>query len=132
MDVEGTIQFILESQAKAEARMGVIDERLDSITKLIKQGMRLLVKFQGEATAFQTETTSKFNALVDAQLRTDAKLEQVAEAQLRTDAKLEQVAEAQLRTDAKLEELAEAQKVTELKLQLLFDTLRKNRNGDQH
>jgi hypothetical protein len=104
VDVEGTIQFILESQAKAEARMGVIDVRLDSITKLIRQGMRLLVKFQGEATAFQTETTSKFNALVDVQLR----------------------------TDAKLEELAEAQKVTELKLQLLFDTLRKNRNGDQN
>lgn len=118
MDVEGTIQFILESQAKAEARMGVVDERLDSIKALIKQGMRLLVKFQGEAASFQSETNSKFNALVDAQLRTDAKLEQVAE--------------AQLRTDAKLAELAEAQKVTELKLQLLFDTLRKNRNGDQH
>jgi hypothetical protein len=117
VDVEGTIQFILESQAKAEAHMGamdgrpgVLDARLDSITKLIKQGMRLLV-------TFQTETNSKINALADAQLRTDAKLDRVAE--------------AQLRTDAKLEELAEAQKVTELKLQLLFDTLRKNRNGDQ-
>ena len=104
MDVEGTIQFILEAQAQAEARMGVvdrrmdvIDSRLDSITKLIRQGMRMLV-------TFQTETTSKFDALVDAQLR----------------------------TDVKLAELAEAQKVTELKLQLLFDTLRKNRNGDQH
>jgi hypothetical protein len=97
VDVEGTIQFILESQAKAEARMGVIDARLDSITKLVKQGMRLLV-------TFQTETNSKINALMDAQLHTDVKLEQ----------------------------LAEAQKVTELKLQLLFDTLRKNRNGDQH
>jgi tellurite resistance protein len=118
LDVEGTIQFILESQAKAEARLSVIDGRLDSITKLIRQGMRLLVKFQGEAAAFQSETTSKFNTLVDSQMRTDAKLDRVAE--------------AQLRTDAKLEELAEAQKVTELKLQLLFDTLRKNRNGDQH
>jgi hypothetical protein len=66
--------------------------------------MRLLVKFQGEAASFQSETTSKFNAIADAQLR----------------------------TDVKLAELAEAQKVTELKLQLLFDTLRKSRNGDQH
>ena len=64
--------------------------------------MRLLVKFQGDAISCQTETTSKFNALVDSQMR----------------------------TDAKFAELAEAQKVTELKLQLLFDTLRKNRNGD--
>jgi hypothetical protein len=104
VDVEGTIQFILESQAKAEAHMGAMDARLDSITKLVKQGMRLLVKFQGEATSFQSETTSKFNAL----------------------------AASQLRTDVKFAELAEAQKVTELKLQLLFDTLRKNRNGDQH
>jgi hypothetical protein len=88
VDVERTIQFILESQAKAEARMGVIDGRMDSITKLIKRGLRLLV-------TFQTETTSKFNALVDSQA-----------------------------------ELAEAQEVTELQLQLLFDTLRKNRNGD--
>jgi hypothetical protein len=30
MDVESTIQFILESQAKAEAHMGAIDDRLDS------------------------------------------------------------------------------------------------------
>ena len=125
MDVEGTIQFILESQAKAEARMGVtddrlgvIDGRLDSITKLIKQGMRLLVKFQGEATAFQTETNSKINALVDSQMRTDAKLEQVAA--------------AQLRTDVKVAELAEAQKVTELKLQAFIESLRKSRNGDQN
>ena len=37
MDVERTIDFILKTQAKTEVRLG-------GITKLIQQGMRMLVK----------------------------------------------------------------------------------------
>ena len=58
MNVERTIEFILESQAKAEvrmakadarmekadARMEKVDRRLDGISKLLQQGMRMLAK----------------------------------------------------------------------------------------
>jgi hypothetical protein len=63
MDVERTIEFILETQAKAETRM-------DGITKLIQQGMQLLL-------SFQTETNHKINALIDAQLRSEARHERL-------------------------------------------------------
>jgi hypothetical protein len=59
MDVERTIEFILETQAKAETRM-------DGITKLIQQGMQLLL-------SFQTESTYRINALIDAQQRSEAR-----------------------------------------------------------
>ena len=63
MDVERTIEFILETQAKAETRM-------DGITKLMQQGMQLLL-------SFQTESTHKINALIDSQLRSEARHERI-------------------------------------------------------
>ena len=69
MDVERTIEFILETQAKAETRM-------DGITKLIQQGMQLLL-------SFQTESTHKINALIDSQLRSEARHERI-EADIQT------------------------------------------------
>jgi peptidoglycan hydrolase CwlO-like protein len=81
MDVERTIQFILESQARAEGRMEKadarmvkadgrvaamekrLDRRMDAITKLLQQGMRMLAK-------------------------TDATLAELAEAQKGTDRSL--------------------------------------------
>jgi hypothetical protein len=62
MDVERTIQFILNSQARAEARMEKadaraekaeiraqkmekrLDRRMDAISKLLQQGMRMLAR----------------------------------------------------------------------------------------
>lgn len=55
VDMERTIQFILESQAKAEVRAAKTDARIDAmekrfdrkidaITKLLHQGKRMLVK----------------------------------------------------------------------------------------
>lgn len=63
MDVDRTIEFILEAQAKAETRM-------DGITKLIQQGMQLLL-------SFQTEANHKINALIDAQLCSEARHERI-------------------------------------------------------
>ena len=108
MDIERTIQFILESQAKAEIRMDRwearmersdarvaamekrLDRRMDAITKLLQQGMRTFVKNQSEI----------------AELR-----------------------KAQKRTDSKLAELAEAQKETQRTLKAFIASLRNGRNG---
>ncbi|PYR98897.1 MAG: hypothetical protein DMG15_08580 [Acidobacteria bacterium] len=129
MDIERTIQFILESQAKTEIRMQQwqeradrsdahmqqweariersdarvaamekrLDRRMDAITKLLQQGMHILVKNQSEI----------------AELR---------KAQRRTDTKLAELAEAQ-------KELAEEQKETQRTLRAFIKSLRNGRNG---
>jgi hypothetical protein len=102
VDIDGTIAFILEAQAKAEAHMGALDQRVDGIAKLVKQGMRLLVDFQ-------KDTVQRTNALIDGQLR---------------------LQEAQQRMDARLERLADAQANTDLKFQAFLDHLKKGRNGN--
>lgn len=90
MNVERTIEFILDSQAKHAARMDVIDKRMDGITKLIQQGMKLLV-------TSKKETDRKINALVEAQLRTDEKLKELAVAQQVTEKKLQALINRQSR-----------------------------------
>jgi hypothetical protein len=95
------MQFILESQARAEVRMEKadartaamekrLDKRMDSIAKLIRQGMRILAQTQTE---------------------------------------LRELAKAQKRSDIKIAELAEAQKSTDRSLKALIDSLRTGRNG---
>ena len=104
VDVERTIEFILKSQARAEIRMEKMDKRINGISKILQQGMRMLAK---------TQTT----------------LAEVAEAQKRTDMKLAELAEAQKRTDVKLTELAEAHKDTERTLKAFINSLRHGQNG---
>ena len=86
MDIERTIQFILESQAKAEVRMQKTELRLDSMEKrfdkrlngiagILQQGMRMLVRTetrlaelaasQKELVASQKETDRKLKALIN-------------------------------------------------------------------
>jgi ParB-like chromosome segregation protein Spo0J len=137
VDVERTIEFILKTEART-------DVRLAGITKLIQQGMRMLVK--NEAAIAKNEAA--IAQLAEAQKRTDAKLAEtaartdakLAETAARTDARLAQMA---ARTDAKfaemaeahkelaleMKELAKAQKQTERSLRAFIQGQRNGRNG---
>ena len=92
MDVERTIEFILQAQAKSEARMDKFDRRLEATHKLVQTGMRMLVKIeksQGELTVKLTALTGQVNALTG---RVDALTVQVTaltEAQRKSDRKFE-------------------------------------------
>ena len=100
MDVERTLELIVDAQARHPAHLEAIDQRMDGITRLIHRAC---------ACSWTTrETDRKINALIDAQLRTDAKVDQLADAQ---------------------KELAEAQKATEQTLQAFIDSLRQGGNG---
>jgi len=90
-----------------EASPRAIDRRLDSISKLLHTGMKILAEQQ-----------YRINALIDSQVRADQRLTQLAEAQQ----------SAQQRTDQKFAELAEAQKATEAALQAF---LRRSGNGHE-
>ena len=67
MDIERTIESIVRTQAKAEARVDAmekrLDRRMDAITKLLQQGMRMLVK-----------TDTRLAELAKAQKATDRSL----------------------------------------------------------
>ena len=62
MNVERTIEFILQSQAraetrlaKAEARAAKTDKRIDAIAKLVRQGMRMMVESKQDHTALRSD-----------------------------------------------------------------------------
>ena len=82
MNVEKTIEFLLEHQVRAELRMDRIDKRLDGITKLMRMGAKAMLA-----------TDKKINALLDAQQRTDRAL-------AATDKKFERFMEAFLKKGA--------------------------------
>jgi peptidoglycan hydrolase CwlO-like protein len=97
MDVERTVEFLLKNQART-------DVRLDGITKLLRQGMRMVVK---------TQTT----------------VAQLAEAQKRTESRLDRLAKAQHDLAKEMKELAKAQKETERTLRTYIRAQRNGRNG---
>ncbi|HVP47857.1 MAG TPA: hypothetical protein VMT32_14785 [Bryobacteraceae bacterium] len=89
MDVEKTMQFILDQQAKtevlwqrneerwkrAEARMDRFDRRLDSLRRLLAAGMKLLNKAAQERRAME----AGIRELVAAQKRTDQKFDRLVD-----------------------------------------------------
>ncbi|HYL37623.1 MAG TPA: hypothetical protein VEV17_17035 [Bryobacteraceae bacterium] len=66
MNVEKTIEFILQQQAKTEAWQAKTEGQMAAIRKLIQAGMRMLVK-QGERisglAAAQKETNTELRRL---------------------------------------------------------------------
>ena len=78
MDVEKTIEFILEHQAKT-------DTQLEAIRKMIRVGMRMIVRI-GQA---QDRTDQQIAKLTDSQARTDVKMAELADAQKVTEQKFQ-------------------------------------------
>jgi|ERR1700722_16767037 hypothetical protein len=87
MDVERTIEFILQQQAKAEARQAQAEARqaqaeakaerqMAAIRKLIQTGMRMIVKNEELVKATQAE----LRELTAAQRVTETKLQGLIEA----------------------------------------------------
>lgn len=61
MDIERSIEHLLQLHARAEARMDRVDRQIEAIRKLVQTGMKLIVRIE------------------TAQVRTDAKIEKLAE-----------------------------------------------------
>ena len=101
MDVEATIQFIMEAQARAEVRAEKADLRMQ--------------KFEARMEKSEMRT----NAM---EKRMDKRMDAIATL-------LQQGMRILVRTEAKLEELATAQKATDRDLRALIKNLRTGRNG---
>jgi uncharacterized protein YacL len=84
VDVERTIEFLLQAQAKSEVR-------IDALTKLAQRAMRMLVTTNtrlAEVARVQKEMAQAQRELVRAQKRTDTRLEELARAQTATERSL--------------------------------------------
>src|SRR5262249_3203049 len=108
VNVERTIEFILESQAKTEIR-------LTGITKLMQQGMKMLVKVDSDLAQLTTTVAQ----LAEAQKRTDARL---AEGQRRTDANFSELSQ-------EMKELAKVQNETQRMFQAFMRDQPNGRSG---
>ena len=106
MDVERTIEFILQQQAKAEARAAQMEARAE------------------ERAAQYEARAAKAEAKAERQMSAIRKLIQTG---MKLIVKNEEMIKA---TQAELRELAAAQKVTEIKLQGFIASMRRGRNGN--
>ena len=86
MDIERTMEFILQQQAKTE-------RRVEGIAKLVQVGMRMIVQLQEG----QKETNDKLNALIEMVARHDEMLKRHDKMFERSDARFERLMAALLR-----------------------------------
>ena len=96
MDVEKTIEFILEQQAQSAVFQTKTEKRFDAISKLLQNGMQMLVDYQ-------RETNTKINLLIDGQVRHEESIRQLREG-------MDQLREAQQKTDDRFSRWLDAQR----------------------
>lgn len=112
MDVERTIEFILQQQARFEAKAEARAEQYETR--------------QAQAEAKAERQMTAIRKLIQTGMRMIVKNEELVKA---TQAELRELAGAQKELAAAQKEVAAAQKVTETKLQGLIEALRRGRNG---
>ena len=100
MDVERTIEFILQMQTKAEIRMAKTDDRTDrfektqaAIQKVLLTGAKLLVKMQKDQAESRKEWDRRMKD-------SDRLMKELTEAQKKTDRKLDRLIDSWARRPA--------------------------------
>jgi hypothetical protein len=129
MDVQKTIEFILEQQAFITARQAKTEEehaaKLAAIDRRLDRAVRLGIREARHERRRRAEFDEKITQLAAAQLVTEERMKDLAVAQQETEVAMKNLAGAQRETEESLKEsmkaLAAAQRVTEEKLQRLID-----------
>src|ERR1017187_7142502 len=99
MDIERTMEFIVENLAAVTVRQQETERSIRGLRTIVKAGMGILVKLEQNQLKFeqnqfkfeqnQQNLDTKIAALADAQIRTEESLKELAAAQKRTDQKFE-------------------------------------------
>jgi hypothetical protein len=119
MDVERTIEFILQQQARFEAKAEARAERYEARQAQAEARAERYEARRAQAEAKAERQMAAIRKLIQTGMRMIVKNEELVKA---TQAELRELAVAQ-------KELAAAQKVTETKLQGLIGALRRGGNG---
>jgi DNA repair ATPase RecN len=140
MDVEKTIQFLLEQQARFDTHQAQFEQGIAQIrtvlldvataqqntnailTALTERPIELEQRHQTLSLA-RRDTGQNLSALAEAQGETGQNLSALSEAQRETERNLSALAEAQRETEKSLSALSEAQRETEKNLNALIATL---------
>jgi len=122
VDIERTIQFILESQAKAEIRMQQWQERADRSDARIQRWEERMERSDARVAAMEKRLDRRMDAITKL-------LQQGMRILVKNQSEIAELRKAQRRTDTKLAELAEAQKETQRTLRAFIARLRNGRNG---
>jgi hypothetical protein len=80
MEVERTIEFIVDMQAKSEARMDKFDKRLEATRRLVEGGMKFIVKSQRNFDHRLKEFDHRLKEIAELQNKTDLKLNRLIDA----------------------------------------------------
>jgi hypothetical protein len=124
MDIQKTMEFILEQQAVHSVRLAVLDERLDRLAASAESNDARIRALMAIAESHESDVNAHTAWLtgISKELQTVSELmRQAMEAEARTEMKLDRLAVSQERTDARLDRLAEAQLKTEEKLQRFIE-----------
>jgi F0F1-type ATP synthase membrane subunit b/b' len=123
VDIEQTIQFILESQAKAEIRMDRAEARpAKAESQFEARQARAEAQFEARQAKYEARQ-AKHEARVEAmEKRLDKRMDAITKL-------LRQGMRILAETQAELKELAQAQKETDRSLKSLINSLRNGRNG---
>ena len=129
MDVERTMQFILECQAKAEIRMQKFDERMEKADARMERAEARMEKFDArmeKAEARAVAMEKRFDRRLDGMTK-------LIEHGMRRLSKIEDtlvnVTRIQQEIAIEQKELARAQRETERTLKAFINSLRPGRNG---
>ena len=101
MDVERTMEFILQQQSKAEGQTA-------ALRKLVLQGMKMVIRNGEQIKELRTEMSEQRKEISEQR---------------------KEMVELRREVVSELKELAKAQRVTETKLQAFIDSLRRGGNG---
>ena len=131
MDVERTMEFILENLADLGVKQARTDRQMRGLQTIVKTGMRMLGKMQEQGVKTRQEiakTQQELRSLAASQKDLAASQKDLAASQKDLAASQKDLAASQKdlsasqkRTDQVLRELAEAQKRTEEKFQRWLD-----------
>ena len=124
MDVERTMEFILENLADLGVKQARTDRQMRGLQTIVKTGMRMLAKMQEQGVKTRQEiaiTQQELRSLAVSQKDLAVSQKDLAASQKDLAASQKDLSASQKRTDQVLRELAEAQKRTEEKFQRWLD-----------
>lgn len=87
MDVERTVEFILQQQSKAEGQMA-------ALRKIVLQGMKIVVKNGEQIKELRTEMAEHRSEMVELRREVVSELKELAKAQRATETKLQSFIES--------------------------------------
>ena len=105
MDIEGTVQFILENQARVSAQMGEFSTHLNQLQDLVERIARQQIELNDHVNEFQQEISAGVIAIAEAQKQLVERVDRLAEAQERLTEAQERLTEMQRHTEERLNAL---------------------------